>query len=128
MRPRPSEIIAGIRTVLKDTVAPSCSGEHARARLDEIRAVLAQVDWDNAGFELAQRTDRLEVALREARRWLDDELPPKPEQREYAAIEQHYERLAALAAAALTTLREARDRGPEADAATEAYQGLLRSL
>lgn len=59
---------------------------------------------------------------------LDDELPPKPEQRAYAAIEQHYEQLAALAVATLSTLRKAREHGPAADAAAQAYQRLLHAL
>lgn len=128
MRPRPSEIIAGIRTVLKDTVAPAVDGDHAKARLDEVRAVLAQVDWDNAGFQLAAKADRLEAALQAAAPWLPEALPAKPAQADYRAIENHYERLASIAVTALARFREARDTDPADGAAEAAYRTLLHSL
>jgi hypothetical protein len=128
MRPRPSEIIAGVRTVLGDTIAPAVEGDHARARLHEVRAVLAQIDWDNAGFQLSERADRLGDALRDAQPWLAGELPPQPATREYAALEEYYERLAAVAVATLSRLRTARRLEPDDDAAAASHRALLRAL
>lgn len=63
MRPHPSEVVAGIRSTLREVIAPELSSDHARTRLDEIRSVLAQIDWDEAGFLLAGRNARLAAAL-----------------------------------------------------------------
>ena len=50
MRPSPAEVLAGIRRILKDVIAPEIGSELARLRLAEIRAVLAQVDWNNVAL------------------------------------------------------------------------------
>ncbi|MDP9182144.1 MAG: hypothetical protein M3P04_05145 [Actinomycetota bacterium] len=66
-RPSPQEIVDGLRRMLKEVVEPELHSEHARQRLAEGRAVLAQVDWDDAGLHLARRTEDLRSALAEMR-------------------------------------------------------------
>jgi hypothetical protein len=70
VRPQPSEIIGAVRGVLKE-VRAQVATEAGRARLDEVRAVLAQVDWDDAGFELATRTRDLASVLDDIAAWRD---------------------------------------------------------
>jgi hypothetical protein len=69
MKPLPSEVITGVRRILKETIAPELTSDHARSRLDEIRAVLAQVDWDDAGFALAARNRSLAEVLGRIEEW-----------------------------------------------------------
>jgi hypothetical protein len=71
MRPSPSELIAGVRRVLKEEIEPAVTSEHARARLREIRAVLAQLDWDDATVNLADANDALLSALHSVAEWRD---------------------------------------------------------
>lgn len=70
MRPTPAEVIAGVRRILGEVVEPEVSSDYARSRLREVRAVLAQVDWDNAGTILGDRVDRLGSLLRECAEWV----------------------------------------------------------
>ena len=63
MRPSPQELVDGIRRVLKEVVEPELTSDHARQRLAETRAALAQVDWDDVGLLLAQRTSFLREIL-----------------------------------------------------------------
>lgn len=63
MRPSPQELVDGVRRILKEVVEPELTSDHARQRLAETRAVLAQLDWDNAGLLLAQRTAALREVL-----------------------------------------------------------------
>ncbi|MFN2538767.1 MAG: hypothetical protein ABR549_11580 [Mycobacteriales bacterium] len=65
-RPSPQEVVDGIRRTLDDVIAPELTSEHARQRLAEVRAVLAQLDWNDAGLQLAQRTARLRALLARA--------------------------------------------------------------
>ena len=53
MRPTPAETITQIRRLLKDVIEPDLQSDYARSRLREIRAVLAQTDWDDAAAGLA---------------------------------------------------------------------------
>lgn len=69
MRPLPSEVIAGVRRILKETIEPELSSGHARSRLAEVRAVLNQVDWDDAAFALAARNRALADALDRVATW-----------------------------------------------------------
>lgn len=71
MRPTPSETIAGIRRILKDLVEPEVRSEYARQRLREIRAVLAQIDWDDALLHLHRRDKAIQGLLTEIREWID---------------------------------------------------------
>jgi hypothetical protein len=54
MRPTPAEVIAGVRRILKEAIEPELTSDYARSRLTEIRAVLAQVDWDDSATALAR--------------------------------------------------------------------------
>ncbi len=69
MKPLPSEVIAGIRRILKETIEPELTSGHAKSRLGEIRAVLAQVDWDDAGFALAARNRAIAEVLGRIAEW-----------------------------------------------------------
>lgn len=71
MRPTPTELISQVRRVLREVVEPELRSDYARARLGEVRAVLAQVDWDNAGIALARETVSLRELLAEFRSWVD---------------------------------------------------------
>ncbi|MWA03244.1 hypothetical protein F8568_023270 [Actinomadura sp. LD22] len=73
MRPTPAETIAGVRTILRDVVEPAVDSEYARARLREIRAVLAQTDWDNAALRLRREVEGLRALLAEIRDWAEDD-------------------------------------------------------
>lgn len=125
MRPRPSEIIAGIRTILAETVAPELTSDHARSRLAEVRAVLAQVDWDNAGFVLESKATLLADRLAHAARWVDDPLPEAPTERSFDAYQSYWEQLGALAVTALDRLTSHLDENPDDAAARAAFELLL---
>lgn len=71
MRPTPAELIAGIRRILSEVIEPDLSSDHARTRLREVRAALAQLDWDNAGIELGGRVTRLRNLLLACVEWID---------------------------------------------------------
>ncbi|WP_280420508.1 hypothetical protein [Nocardia carnea] len=128
MRPLPSEIIAGVRAVLAETIAPELTTEHARSRLAEIRAVLAQIDWDNSGFDLISRTERLSAALRAARRFTEAELPDAPIERNAAAYQRYHEELAACATSVLAALRTRAADRPVGDDVRAAYRAILEAL
>ncbi|MGQ4599642.1 hypothetical protein [Nocardia sp. R6R-6] len=127
MRPLPSEIIAGVRAVLAETIAPELTTEHARSRLAEIRAVLAQIDWDNSGFELISQTERLSGALRDARPFAGVELPDAPMEKNAAAYQRYHEDLAACATSVLAALRTPAADRPD-DEARVAYRAILEAL
>lgn len=128
MRPRPSEIITGIRAVLADTIAPELNSEHARSRLAEIRAVLAQVDWDNAGFALQKRCGSLAAALTQAQQWTRQAVPAAPTQHSFDAYQQYWEQLATHAVAAQETLGSHVAAQPDDRPAAQAYRQLLNAL
>ncbi|NMH98227.1 hypothetical protein [Pseudonocardia acidicola] len=71
MRPTPSETIAGIRAILKDVVEPEVGSEYARSRLREIRAVLAQIDWNDAWAHVRRRDREIRGLLTEVREWIE---------------------------------------------------------
>lgn len=69
MRPRPSEVVRGIRRVLADVVAPDLQSEYARLRVREIRTVLAQVDWDEIALTYLRETQELSALADDVIRW-----------------------------------------------------------
>lgn len=69
MRPTPAEVISGVRRILADVIDPEIRSEYARARLREVRAVLAQLDWDNAGLGMQSDVARMRQLLGEFSRW-----------------------------------------------------------
>lgn len=75
MRPTPAEVIEGVRRVLRDVVEPEVGSEYARSRLREVRAVLAQIDWDDAALRVREERNRIRDLLSEAQVWIaaDDE-------------------------------------------------------
>jgi hypothetical protein len=66
-------VVQGVRRILRDVIEPDLASEHVRKQLRQIRAVLAQVDWNNAGFALAERNRRLADALIDLRRWVEQD-------------------------------------------------------
>lgn len=69
MRPSPADVITGVRRILKDVVGPEVASEYARSRLAEVRAVLAQVDWNDAALRLRQDVLVQRQLLAEIDRW-----------------------------------------------------------
>ncbi|WP_020108359.1 hypothetical protein [Nocardia sp. 348MFTsu5.1] len=45
-------MITGVRRILKEVVGPEVASEYALSRLEEVRAVLAQIDWNDAALRL----------------------------------------------------------------------------
>ncbi len=138
MRPLPSEVIAGVRRILKETIAPELTSGHARSRLDEVRAVLAQVDWDDAGFALAARNRVLYHALERIEEWRTADpvrsraFPPltvsvSPEDR-MAAHQAAYRELAAAAVAAVDPLADWLTDHPDDVEAQDLQRALLAAL
>jgi len=125
MRPQPSEIIAGVRAILSDVIAPELTSEHARSRLAEIRAVLAQVNWDNAGFLLKARAVALAQGLVEAASWIPPDMPQPPAEDNFEAYQRYWEDLGVIAAAVLERLADHLDRHPEDHSAQADYRRLL---
>jgi hypothetical protein len=70
MRPTPAEVIAGVRRILRDVVEPEVGSEYARTRLREVRAVLAQVDWDDAALQVRRGRDTLQELIAECHDWM----------------------------------------------------------
>lgn len=69
MRPTPAETIAGVRRILRDVVEPEVASDYARSRLREVRAVLAQIDWDDAALTVRRTTARQRTALAQVQDW-----------------------------------------------------------
>jgi hypothetical protein len=138
MRPLPSEVIAGVRRILKDTIEPELVSGHARSRLVEVRAVLAQVDWDDAGFTAAARNRALAGALGEIAGWRAKDpvrtaaIPTievvLPDRDTLAAHQAAYERLAAAAVAVVEPLETWLSEHPADEQARGLRQGLLAAL
>jgi hypothetical protein len=127
VRPSPAEIIAGVRAILADTIAPELRSDHARSRLSEIRAVLAQIDWDNAGFVLRARTTELALRLSAAGPWVPVELPAPPQLETFEEVQRYWEQLAAVAVGVLERLSAHLETHHD-DAALEVYRALLAAL
>ncbi|KOS58197.1 hypothetical protein [Rhodococcus rhodochrous] len=138
MRPLPSEIIAGVRRILKESIEPELASGHARAKLREVRAVLAQVDWDDAGFVLSARNRSLTDALREIESWRVEDsvrsamlpesavVPPAADC--LAAHQACYEQLAASAVALVEPLSDWIAAHPEDARAVRLNRDLLAAL
>jgi hypothetical protein len=71
MRPTPQETISGISRILKNTIEPHLTDEHALNRLREIRSVLAQIDWNDAPMKLGRETEAVAALLQDWRAWAD---------------------------------------------------------
>jgi hypothetical protein len=71
MQPTPVEVIDGVRRILKDVIEPSVESPYARNRLAEVRAVLAQVDWNDSLTALARDNAAVDALARDALAWLD---------------------------------------------------------
>ncbi|CAA0129968.1 Uncharacterised protein [Mycolicibacterium vanbaalenii] len=113
MRPLPSELIAGIRKILADTIAPELSSDHTRARLAEIRAVLAQIDWDDGAFALKSQAAALAACLTESGSWVPEALPQPPATETLAGYVEYRDRLGAVAIDVMDRLRTHLDEHPE---------------
>lgn len=87
MRPTPTETASALRRVLKEVVAPELTSDHAKQRLEEVRVVLGQIDWDDAGLALRARVEALQELVG----------APLVPGSTYADLQGQHERLAALA-------------------------------
>lgn len=141
MRPTPAETIAGIRRILRDVVEPAVGSEYARTRLREIRAVLAQIDWDDAALNLRRRRDALVGLLGEVRAWSEsdparqgvfDDLAgrmdavPAPEPESFATLNAAEAAYAAILADVAQRLAAWTREHPEDTEARELRMRLLR--
>jgi hypothetical protein len=124
-RPRPSEVIAGIRAVLADVIAPELTSDHAQSRLAEIRAVLAQIDWDNTAFAMKARALALAQALSDASAWVDTALPQPPGDETLVAYEDFANALGLIAIDAIERLDSHLELQPGDEAARRAHRHLL---
>jgi len=122
MRPTPQEVIDHVRRVLKDVVAPELTNDHARQRVAEVRAVLAQTDWNGAGLRLAAETGELREVLTQLRTQgitsdLTDAALAEPLGSTFDEVREQHELCAAAVVALLAELeRRAYDDGPVAEA------------
>lgn len=73
MRPTPAELVSHVRRVLRDLIEPELDSEYARSRVREIRAALAQLDFDNVGVLLVRNTSTLRELLVDCRSWMADD-------------------------------------------------------
>ncbi|MCG2621228.1 hypothetical protein LVY72_04785 [Arthrobacter sp. I2-34] len=71
MQPTPAEVITGIRRILKDVVEPSVGSDYARNRLAEVRAVLAQIDWNDSLTHLARDNSAVSDFAGQAADWVN---------------------------------------------------------
>lgn len=71
MNPTPAEIIDGVRRILKDVVEPHVASPYALSRLAEVRAVLAQVDWNNSLPDIAEHNLTLAKLGQQVLNWLE---------------------------------------------------------
>jgi hypothetical protein len=69
MRPTPSETIAGIVRILRETVAPALDDAHARAQLQQIMTVLGQLRVEDPAADLAADNERLHRLLGQCADW-----------------------------------------------------------
>lgn len=69
MRPTPAETIAGVRQILRDVIEPELGSEYAKTRLSEVRAVLAQIDWNDSALLLHRETESMRALLAEVAQW-----------------------------------------------------------
>ena len=125
MRPLPSELIAGIRKILADTIAPELSSDHARSRLAEIRAVLAQIDWDDGAFVLKSQAAALADCLTASGPWAPAALPQPPATETLAGYVEYGDRLGAVAIDVMDHLGAHLDEHPEDLEARAHLQRLL---
>jgi hypothetical protein len=138
MKPLPSEVITGVRRILKETIAPELTSDHARSRLDEIRAVLAQVDWDDAGFVLAARNRSLAEVLGRIDEWRAgdpdraDSIPAfdasLPDDDRMAAHQMAYQALATAVVSLVNPLQDWLAGHPDDAQAAVLHRDLLAAL
>jgi hypothetical protein len=73
MRPTPAEVVAGVRRILSEVVAPEVTSDYAASRLRAVLAVLADVDWDNAPLQVVQDNHDLRTLLEGCGSWVADD-------------------------------------------------------
>ncbi len=128
----------GVRQILKETIEPELQSDHARSRLQELRAVLAQVDWDDAAYVLAERNRALLDALQRISQWREDdparaarvpefELPTRVEGR-LAQHQVNYEALAALAVSLVDPLTDWVRANPGDESGTSVRDALIKAV
>lgn len=138
MRPLPSEVIAGVRRILKETIEPELRSGHARSRLAEVRAVLKQVDWDDAAFALAARNRALAEVLDRIAAWRATDPAREaavpacqvqlPGEDRFAAHQEAYLALASASVSLVDPLADWCASHPTDDEARELRRSLLTAL
>jgi hypothetical protein len=78
MRPTPAETITQVRRLLKEVIEPDLQSDYARGRLGEIRAVLAQMEWNNAAAQLAARNAELAQLTLDCAQWAEESPQRQP--------------------------------------------------
>ena len=69
MRPTPTQTVEGVTRILRDTVAPAVTDQHAAAQLRQAIAVLSQLDAEDATVHLQRADAALEELLAALRPW-----------------------------------------------------------
>ncbi|HEY0448697.1 hypothetical protein [Actinophytocola sp.] len=130
MRPTPAETIAGVRRILRDIVAPAVTDEYARTRLREVRAVLAQLDWDDAPLRLRTETETMRGLVAEFRRWADEPTtrPTTRAPETFAELNATHAEVAAQLAEAASRLDTWCREHPHDEDARALRQRLIRAL
>jgi hypothetical protein len=73
VRPTPAEVIAGVRRILRDVVAPDVSSDYALSRLRAVLAVLAEVDWNDAPLRVLRDNHDLRTLIERCDAWVADD-------------------------------------------------------
>lgn len=140
MRPTPAEAIAGIRRILRDVVEPEVGSDYARSRLREVRAVLAQIAWDDAVPRVRAETETHRRLLTEIRAWVHagperashfgdvDDSPSTTDDESFSAVNAARADVAARLCAAVGRLDEWCRAHPDDHGARELRLRLIRTL
>lgn len=70
MRPAPHEIIAAMRDLLRENVAPEVTSEEGKLALRRIMAVLRDVNWDDLTLAMARENRELAAMAEVAGEWI----------------------------------------------------------
>jgi hypothetical protein len=71
MKPTPQQLIDGVRSRLREVIAPELVSDHARAEIRRVMAVLRDVDWNDAAFITMRENVALEGILADVNAWIE---------------------------------------------------------
>jgi hypothetical protein len=92
MRPTPADLAAGIRTVLRESIAPELKSANAQLQLRRVMSILREARWNHAAFDILHENAKIVLMLQRChaalvaaealgpipdvvRRWLDGARP-----------------------------------------------------